>query len=201
MLFQQTCKCDIPSSSKKKKKPDVETGNCHRANVSGCLLFIAFEFVHSHTHLLGTGASQWGGDHDFHLQPEQQRVGEEKGWCTWCSSGGQMNQMKLQPSCSCAHTSTKGQSQSLLQLVACLEDRWGYGAGPGGPRLPAGTSRLGWYIRSRSQLTCHSREHWDEVERLQRFCVLQMWSSYHESLQRMNKTCQAMYSKTSNWPT
>lgn len=142
-----------------------------------------------------------GGDHDFHLHPEQQRVGEEKGWCTWCSSGGQMNQMKLQPSCSCAHTSTKGQSQSLLQLVACLEDRWGYGAGPGGPRLPAGTSRLGWYIRSRSQLTCHSREHWDEVERLQRFCVLQMWSSYHESLQRMNKTCQAMYSKTSNWPT
>lgn len=61
MLFQQTCKCDIPSSSKKKKKNDVETGNCHRANVSGCLLFIAFEFVHSHTHLLGTGASQWGG--------------------------------------------------------------------------------------------------------------------------------------------
>lgn len=168
-------------------KPDMKTGNCNRGNTLGCLLFIAFEFVRSHVTIC------WGLEHpggkknpDFHLHPEQQTAGEEKGWRAWRSPGGQMNQMKVPVAF--AHTSTKGQSQSLLQLVACLEDRWGNGAGPGGSRLPAGTSRLGWYIRSRSQLTRQGREYWDEVERLECFSVFQMWRSFNQSQQWMTET-------------
>lgn len=83
MLFQQTCKCDNPSSSLK-KIPDVEPGNCHRANVPGCLLFIAFEFVYSHTRLLRTGASP---------------VGEKKSWFSFAplttTCGGRQRLMHM----------------------------------------------------------------------------------------------------------
>lgn len=86
------------------------------------------------------------------------------------SSGGQMNADKglgpLEALRTQAGTDSP-EASSSLRPVSKTDEAVVPGLGAFG--LPAGTSRPAWYIRSRSQLTCHSGERWDGAEGLQRF--------------------------------
>lgn len=81
---------------------------------------------------------------DFHFHAYRQSMKEETGHC---SGAHLVNTWRLQGSASTrssAYASTTGQAWRWPLPVACLEDGWGSGAEPGAPRLPAGTSLLGW---------------------------------------------------------
>lgn len=54
--------------------------------------------------------------------------------------------------------------------------------GLGASWLPAGTSLLGWYIRSRLQMTYHRREQWDAGEAFLTTAIVERRTSGQEFL-------------------
>lgn len=132
-------------------------------NVPCYLLILTSEFEHGHACLLPLRRleSPSRENLDFHFHARRQSVGGKDRPLYWCPPGDQMKASASPHSSACA--SMKGQSRGSPQLVALKTDEaMVLGLGP--PGSPAGTSLLGWYIRSRSHMTCHCREQWDGGE-------------------------------------